>query len=264
MRLQSIDASRIPADLEEWYADTYSRIGEGRYQTLAYNAAHERERLNKTLGVLASIEERGSCLEVGCSEGIITRELVKLFGRVAALDISAQAIAVCPELPNVEYIRADIETEGLIGVFDVILLSDVLEHLRDPKAVIQKCAEHARWMVAVGPTTEPLNEANAFTPGLLECGQRPGDGTGHIWYMDREGFLSLFEGLRIERVVDGGEHHTVLLVRGKMSEQASVHELAVAVSVNVDNLLYVEDETEQDEQLDIITATLEEIAERTA
>lgn len=214
MRLQSVDASLIPADLAAWYARTYAHVGPGRYQSLAYHAGHEQERLARTLEVLSGIEGRGTCLEVGCSEGIITQKLAPLFWHVTAMDISEQALSVAPLLPNVEYRRDDIERCEVPGDFDVTLLSDVLEHLRDPKAAIRKCAEHSRWVVGVGPTTEPLNEGNAFAFTMIAQPQRPGDGTGHIWYMDRDGLLSLFDGLKVEKVIPGGAHHTVILAKG--------------------------------------------------
>lgn len=214
MRLERVAENAVPGDLAGWYARTYAHVGPGRYQQLAYHAGHEQERLARTLEVIEGIEGRGACLEVGCSEGIITAKLAPLFWHVTAMDISEQALAVAPKLPNVEYRLGNIETDGIGDDFDVTLLSDVLEHLRDPRATIRKCAEHSRWVVGVGPTTEPLNESNAFAFTMIAQPQRPGDGTGHIWYMDVDGFRSLFDGLKVEKVLPGGAHHTVILAKG--------------------------------------------------
>jgi 2-polyprenyl-3-methyl-5-hydroxy-6-metoxy-1,4-benzoquinol methylase len=216
MRLERVAESVVPGDLAAWYARVYAHVGPGRYQQLAYHAGHERERLDRTLEVIEGIEPRRSCLEVGCSEGFITERIAPLFERVVAMDISEQALSVCPALPNVEYRRGDIEKCEIPGDFDVVLLSDVLEHLRDPKGVIARCADHCRYLVVAGPTTEPLNESNAFAFTMIAQPQRPGDGTGHIWYMDKAGLLSLFGGLRVEKEMAGGTHHTVALVRGRL------------------------------------------------
>ncbi len=214
MRLQRVSDAQIPADLAAWYVGIYNHVGLGKYQALAYKAPHEFARLNQTLDVLRALDGRRTCLEVGCSEGIVTKELAQLFEHVTAIDINPNALTVCPQLPNVEYKQADIENDELTDTFDVVLLSDVLEHLRSPQGAVMKCAARARWVVGVGPTSEPLNEQNAFNPERLTHASRPGDGTGHIWYLDREGMLSWFDGLKVERVEPGGEHHTVILARG--------------------------------------------------
>jgi SAM-dependent methyltransferase len=216
MRVERLGDEQIPADLQAFYVELYDHVGPGQYQPRFFNAPHEVKRFERTLDALRRITERGSCLEVGCAEGVITAELALLFERVVAVDINPSALAHCPAFPNVEYRRVDVERDEITECFDVILLADVLEHLREPVAAIRKCAAQCRWIVAVSPTTERLNLDGAFRPELLFAHRKPGDGGGHIWYVDPEGFGSWFSELPVERVEDGGGYHTIVQARGRL------------------------------------------------
>jgi SAM-dependent methyltransferase len=78
-------------------------------------------------------------LEVGCGVGIISRHLARKASRVLSLDISETGIRIAKahaDLPVNEFLVLDVTEEGdrlrEYGLFDTILLADVIEHI--PKA----------------------------------------------------------------------------------------------------------------------------------
>jgi SAM-dependent methyltransferase len=81
---------------------------------------------------------QASILEVGCSGGPLLQQLrADGYPHLTGIDISAQAIAVCGQrqVPNVSVMDAQhlqFEAES----FDVIIASDVLEHLPDAPAAL--------------------------------------------------------------------------------------------------------------------------------
>ncbi len=90
--------------------------------------------------ILSHDFSRATVLEVGCGNGGLTRSLAASAERVVALDVSRPSLEelarlglrnVTPVLGLVERYEPDLR-------FDRIVLSEVLEHLRRPKAVIDR------------------------------------------------------------------------------------------------------------------------------
>lgn len=89
------------------------------------------------LGMIGSAKR---VLEFGCSSGHMTAELVQRGCRVVGLEIDADAAAANEHAEEVLVVDLDRDdfVEKLRGrQFDVALLGDVLEHLRDPGRVLK-------------------------------------------------------------------------------------------------------------------------------
>jgi SAM-dependent methyltransferase len=140
----------------------------------------------------------GVIVEAGCADGMMTAELAQIARDVWAFDISREMVRRCPQLPNVYYAVADIETVPFAGHADMIVCCEVLEHVEHPRGVIERMVRAADRVLCTCPVTEPLNE-DAFDLGLYRHEQKAGDASGHIWAMDMDGFLSLFDGYTIEQ-----------------------------------------------------------------
>lgn len=80
-------------------------------------------------------------LDVGCAEGDVARRLQELGNRVSGLDRDEEAAEKArPDLENV--VVADLDTSSLLehfdaASFDVVLLADVLEHLKEPSRALR-------------------------------------------------------------------------------------------------------------------------------
>lgn len=197
--LTRLDAQQIPNDLGGFY-DAMIRRATAEYgmlQPLMYRNPAQRARLDRVLELLAGMP-RGACLELGCCEGLVTRELASLYDTVDAVEISAEALAHGRPMGNVRYHHADAVTfEPPRRDYDAVLMLELLEHVTDPPALLRRYARLGRYIVATCPITEPMNTVGAFDVSLLGQERRQGDATGHIWYMDWAGFRSWFDDLAI-------------------------------------------------------------------
>ena len=99
---------------------------------------YERDKYKATLDVIAGLSP-GRIFEVGCSIGVLTRQIARLGGSVLSVDVAEAALAGararCAGLENVELRRMQVPGAWPDGVFDLILLSEVLYYLSDADLV---------------------------------------------------------------------------------------------------------------------------------
>ena len=78
-------------------------------------------------------------LEIGPASGYLSRRLVEAGCRVTGIDADMDSVR-CAEQPGVQLICGSVEDEGVLrqiqATFDVIVLADVLEHLRHPEQTL--------------------------------------------------------------------------------------------------------------------------------
>ncbi len=187
--LQKLDDAYIPDDLVAFY-DALAAKG--------YHARQrESERFLHAVVLTREVAETYGlyrCLELGCAEGLMTKEIAPYFDTMVALDHSTTMIQMCPELDRVTFMRAGEQFALLNGVheWDAILAFEVLEHMRDPRTCIEMALNSCKYLLASCPINEQPNP-NAFNLDLYGREQKWADATGHIWYMDDDGFKSLFD-----------------------------------------------------------------------
>lgn len=196
MRLQRLPDSAIPqnpATHFERLASKWSSL-----QSLMYRTPEQGRRKQAVIDTARALRLRRpspkTCLEIGCAEGQITERLSPLFEHVTGIDVSPTMIGRAEKLllPNVTWMVADITEQDLSGTwFDLVILSEVLEHLKEPVALLTRLASVCTYLIATCPITEPLNPEGTFNADLIGHETRQGDASGHIWAMDMEGFKSL-------------------------------------------------------------------------
>ena len=131
-------------------------------------SSYERDKYAATL---AALPQAGyaSALEIGCSIGVLTRQLASRCAALLALDVAEaalhQARRRCADRPNVQFERAQVPGEWPDGRFDLIVLSEVVYFL-DRVDVVQLANQVSRtaspeadivlvhWL---GPTSYPLS-----------------------------------------------------------------------------------------------------------
>lgn len=95
-------------------------------------SAYERAKYDATLAALPR-PRFAAAFEVGCSIGVLTQRLAERCGCLLATDVAEAALAEarrrCAGLPDVAIRRLRIPGEWPDGVFDLVLLSEVLYYL---------------------------------------------------------------------------------------------------------------------------------------
>jgi cyclopropane fatty-acyl-phospholipid synthase-like methyltransferase len=93
---------------------------------------YERAKYTLTLNAMPKLRSR-SALEVGCSIGVLTRLLASLCDSLLAVDAAqaplAEARRRCADLPSVRFEQMFVPEQWPDGVFDLILLSEVVYYL---------------------------------------------------------------------------------------------------------------------------------------
>src|SRR5439155_8955550 len=151
--------------------------------------------------VLSLIAPGTRVLEFGCASGYMSAVLRSRLGcLVTAIEVDPVAAALARRQAD-NVIEADVETLDYARAFgaerfDVLLFADVLEHLRDPQAVLR----HARPLLAAGGVVVAsipnvahgsvrvalLEGEFRYTPiGLLD--------DSHLRFFTRASVTSLFE-----------------------------------------------------------------------
>jgi SAM-dependent methyltransferase len=146
-------------------------------------------------------------LDVGCGSGVHGAELKRILGhRVTGVDISEESIVKARTRMEAAYV-ADVTKPDAYPFetgFDVIVFSDILEHLYDPVAVL---SDHVKLLKPGGHVVVSLPNIAIWNVRLeLLFGRFHYQDTGtldrtHIRYFNRRSFFELLEtcGLDVER-----------------------------------------------------------------
>src|SRR3989344_1012288 len=117
-------------------------------------------------------------LDVGCGAGTIDLYLGKIVYEVVGVDISGQAIQAARNtaktlgVNGVRFFKKNLESESLdFGKFDLIICSEILEHLGDHEMIFKKILVHLRrgGLVMV---TVPSKKAPLYRMGLTKSFDR--------------------------------------------------------------------------------------------
>jgi 2-polyprenyl-3-methyl-5-hydroxy-6-metoxy-1,4-benzoquinol methylase len=166
----------------------------------------ERRLVGAFLGDVRELAARSGASdahEVGCGEGELSLMLARDGMRIRGSDVSAEVIAeargraAAAEL-QVDYRAAPIEAlSAPEDSAELVVCCEVLEHLEDPEAGLERLASLARPWLLVSVPREPiwrvLNLARLKYVGDL------GNTPGHLGHWSRQGFLA-FLSSRVEVV----------------------------------------------------------------
>jgi cyclopropane fatty-acyl-phospholipid synthase-like methyltransferase len=132
------------------------------------DSPYERGKYELTLDAMSKPRYR-SALEVGCSIGILTRSLASRCDKLVAIDAAEtpllEARRRCADLPGVRFERMFVPDQWPDGVFELILLSEVVYYLsrddvRRLAAKVTNSLAEGGYVILVhwtGPTNYPLS-----------------------------------------------------------------------------------------------------------
>jgi SAM-dependent methyltransferase len=84
--------------------------------------------------------DRGRLLDVGCGHGLLLDEARRRGFEVVGLELSRAAARHARESLGLDVLEMPLESFADLEGFDVVVLADVLEHLDDPVAAVERCA----------------------------------------------------------------------------------------------------------------------------
>jgi SAM-dependent methyltransferase len=140
-------------------------------------------------------------LEFGCATGYMSRVLVErlgcsVFGVEVDAEAAEEAAAHCDRVLVGDAEEFDLEAELGGNRFDVILFADVLEHLRDPAALLQRVrpllAEGGAVIASI-PNVAHASVRLALLSGSFRYRETGLLDAGHLRFFTREGIQDLFE-----------------------------------------------------------------------
>ena len=88
-----------------------------------------------------NIEARDTVLDIGCGNGALAYDVAKKAKKVVGIDLNKENIKIAKEnylAPNIEYLVGDATKDLPSQKFDVIILSNVLEHIENRVEFLNK------------------------------------------------------------------------------------------------------------------------------
>ena len=113
-----------------------------RVSTKLNNEIHPKHKiLNYHQFFVNNIDENSKILDIGCGNGFLSYDIAKKAQKVVAIDINQKAIFIANKRfskNNLEFIVGDATKYDFTEVFDYIILSNVLEHIKDRQSFLNK------------------------------------------------------------------------------------------------------------------------------
>jgi SAM-dependent methyltransferase len=128
---------------ERYYTEDYfSGVHADGYADYRGSEHVLRREFAHTVNFIRKYRDGGRLLDVGCAYGFFLKE-ARPFYDISGIEIAADAAAFCRArgLRTVTGI-ADEKTLASLGMMDVIVMLDVIEHLPDPRQTLALCCEH--------------------------------------------------------------------------------------------------------------------------
>lgn len=147
---------------------------------------------------LSTISKKSGCniLDIGCGVGTIDFYLASLGHQVYGIDISINAIKIAKENTNTFNLKDKLEFENISWEkfegnqkFDIVIISEVLEHLIDDRMAVKKIKKYLTNNGYVLASSPSLNSP-LYRLKMLEDFDKE---VGHLRRYDSNSFSRLFE-----------------------------------------------------------------------
>lgn len=113
-----------------------------RFAIKAEGGLHPKHRLmDYHKFFINNINKGDAVLDIGCGNGVLALDLSKKAKEVFAIDLNKKNISKAKEeysAPNIRYIVGDAVVHNFNQKFDVVILSNVLEHIEDRVKFLNK------------------------------------------------------------------------------------------------------------------------------
>ncbi|MBI3115033.1 MAG: methyltransferase domain-containing protein [Candidatus Kerfeldbacteria bacterium] len=153
-------------------ADYFTGAYFSQFHTKKYQNSNpfQRKQISKLLGRVVELArplQPKSIIDAGGGEGFLTGYLAHEFpqAQMTVVDFSAQDLGYLKQrLPRVETVEGNLETFDLGRKVDLLVATEVLEHLRDARAALKRFVTHADRIIVTVPN-EPIFMLTNFLRG---------------------------------------------------------------------------------------------------
>jgi SAM-dependent methyltransferase len=131
----------------------YENFWKGLWNDSAKYGPAPRHRRRIVAQIVENLPHR-TIIDLGCGNGGLIAEFLKrgIQGRFAGADISESAIRYAKEnVPGADFFCLDLINNGLIENYDIAVLSEVLEHLENDAAILEKLAPRVKYVIVSVP-----------------------------------------------------------------------------------------------------------------
>jgi 2-polyprenyl-3-methyl-5-hydroxy-6-metoxy-1,4-benzoquinol methylase len=175
--------------------------------------------LSKLARRLAPYRGQGRLLDVGCGAGAVLRAFSRLGWDCEGLEVSDVAVERLREEGFVVHLGTLEDRAAELGPYDVVMMNETIEHVRDPRRLMEAAARLIRPGGALYLTTPHID---SLSRRLLGARWRPIEVPEHLFYFDTRSMRSLLRavGLRPARIwTDGINPFEILGPRGGASNK---------------------------------------------
>jgi 2-polyprenyl-3-methyl-5-hydroxy-6-metoxy-1,4-benzoquinol methylase len=173
-----------PNELYALYGETYfhnSDSGTVGYTDYLKDENHIRQTFQGRLNWLEKFIQHGKLLDVGCAAGFFLDEAHKRGWQVQGLDVSNFAVEYTSKRFGFDVRHGSLlDLDYPKNTYDLITLWDVIEHVPDPKAYIQRVAELLRSGGVISLATPDVDSIPAKLTGKRWVGYKLSE--EHVYY----------------------------------------------------------------------------------
>lgn len=117
----------------------------GRLSVISEGGIHPKHMLmNYHSFFLNNVGPDDTVLDIGCGNGYLTHDIAKKAKKVVAIDLNEKNIKQAKEKfskDNIEYLQGDATRLNFNENFDIVVLSNVLEHMEDRHSFLLKIGQ---------------------------------------------------------------------------------------------------------------------------
>ncbi len=147
------------------------------------------------------LKPRMTILDIGCGVGTVDIYLASRGYKVMGIDISTNAISIARKNAlnlgvsgNVKFKTINFNNMSIKGMFDVVICSEVLEHLKDDKSTVDKIRKHLK-SGGIVIASSPSTNAPLYKIGMLK---KFDSEVGHLTRYSKKNFHDLFKNFGLQ------------------------------------------------------------------
>ena len=147
--------------LDKFVLKFYIRLHNFLYRQISKTSSRLNNGLNPKHQImryynffLENVEKDSKVLDVGCGNGFVAYKIAQKAHSVFAIDINKSSIELAKRKynrKNIEYINSDILNYEFEEKFDYIILSNILEHIKDRKEFLNKIKPLSKFLLVRVP-----------------------------------------------------------------------------------------------------------------